>query len=153
MINHPKFRHLLLLLIATLTLSCQKDEKQAINSLEGQWQVTTINSFYSNGEETVEETGELGTFSFDGDMVEYSFTRNDTFFQNLRPWKLTAEKVRKGFFKVTEFQLEIEGDFLFDVQFEDGTNNAEKNARNMSWNNHDTTPEAGVNIEMELTKE
>lgn len=153
MFNHPKSNHLLLLFIATFFFSCQKDEKQAINSLEGDWQVTAIKSFYSNGEETVEETGALGTFSFDGDMVEYSFTRNDTLFENLRPWMLSAEKVREGFFRDNKFQLEIEGDFLFDVQFEDGTNNAEKNARNMSWNNHETSMSMGVNIEMELTKE
>lgn len=153
MIQFLTSKNLVVVFISIFILACQKDEKQAIGSLEGVWQVTAINSFYGNGGEKVQETGDLGTFSFEGEMVEYSFTRNDTFFQNLRPWTLSVDKVRQGFFRETQFLLEIEDDFHFEIQFEDGTHNAEKNARNMSLDTHAQFLETGLAIELELTKE
>ena len=60
---------LFLLLMAFLFFACNKDENQARKSIEGDWEVTAINSTYgefvNNGfdpDTTIEEIGELGTF-------------------------------------------------------------------------------------------
>ncbi len=125
--------------IAFQLASCTKDQVQAENSLEGIWEVTLIRSNYGmfsetvfNATESIEESGELGTFNFMEDVVQYSFTRNDTLFNETSSWRIDLEKVNSGFTRVNEFTLDIEDQFLFDVRFEDETSNAEKDAKNVS---------------------
>ncbi len=141
-----------------LLFSCNRNQIQAENSLEGNWTVVAITSYYGdfdgtsfNVEETIEESGNLGSFIFAENRLVFNFTRNDTFFGGTAPWTLSADKVREGFFRVPEFVLDIEDSFSFDVQFEDETKNAERDAENVRF----TSPEADSReliIEMSLEK-
>ncbi len=149
-----------LLLLVTLTWSaCDKDEEQGIESIQGEWTITSIKSFYGeftgnghNGLDVVEESGELGTFSFGNSTAEFNFIRNDTTYTGNGDWVMTLEKVNAGFSKENLFTLSIDNHFTFEVEFEDGTSNAEKNATSATFI---TTPPAGfgVMIEMELEKQ
>ena len=145
------------LLICLLGIACNKDQKQAENSIEGEWNVIAINSYYGeffengiNISEEVMETGGLGNFNFTSDKVDFEFNRNDTLYTGNGPWNITAERVNAGFTKVTEFTLAMEDHFLFDARFEDETKNAEKNARRVSLIE---TPTSGFGVLIELMLE
>lgn len=134
----PKIFNVLLLvaLLAMLAISsCKKDEAQAEESLIGEWNVTEINSYYGKFSETGQnifddkfEKGQFGTFLFKEDVVDYSFTRNDTLYSGSDNWILSFEKVNSGFTQVNRFKLVIGNTFYFDLAFEDQTSNAEKDA-------------------------
>lgn len=119
---------------------CNKDETQAVNSLEGTWDIVTITSHYGgfsenvyNADTVITETGQLGSFTFTENVADYSFQRDNKFYAGNENWVLQHERVNSGFFKVSKFTLTIENQFVFDVLFEDGTNNAELKARNISF--------------------
>jgi hypothetical protein len=136
-----KKNNLTVLLIAFMLMtSCNRDEVQAKESLEGEWVVSEIYSTYGeysvNGfssSNTVSETGVLGNFNFLAETVEYSFTRNDTTYSGNELWNLEFERVNSGFTKTNKFTLNIGTEFIFDVSFEDETKNAEKNAKNATF--------------------
>lgn len=146
--------------ILVLFAACNKDEIQAEKSIEGNWKVVEITSYYgeffSNGgfdpSETILDSGDLGSFNFSENFVDYSFTRNDTLFSGNGSWVLELEKVNQGFTKVNKFTLTIEGHFEFDVAFEDQTKNAEKNAKELTFMEYPTSG-FGVGIELKLEKE
>lgn len=124
------------IMVAITFLGCKKDQVQAEDSLRGEWQVTELVSQYgsfSNGTfieiSTLKEIGQLGKFTFGKSEVSYNFTRNDTLYSETAPWKLAYEKANSGFTRVPEFTLDIGQQFSFDVFFEDGTKNVEKNAK------------------------
>lgn len=142
------------LLTSLIFISCNNDEVQAENSLEGLWEINRINSRYGtftansfNPTETVSDSGQLGTFLFGEETVDYSFMRNDSLFTGDGSWTLDLEKVNAGFFKVNQFTLSIEDQFLFDVTFEDDTKNAEKKATNITLVE---TPTNGFGVSIEL---
>ncbi|WP_235297800.1 hypothetical protein [Portibacter marinus] len=126
-----------LLLVSLMLIACVKDEKQASNSIEGLWQVNEMITIYAydNGgfldEDVVEEQGDLGSFDFGENIVDYEFIRNDTLFSGQENWTLSTERVNEGFIRVTKFTLKVGERFEFDVAFGDQTKNAEKNATEM----------------------
>ncbi len=149
----------LLLVLVALLPSCTKDIVHAERSVRGAWKLTFVESFYGtftetsfNADESVEETGDLGTFVFTADSVTFDYTRNDTLYTGTRAWDLTSERVNAGFNKVTEYTLTIEDEFVFDVKFEDGTKNSHKEADSMEWTE---TPAGEVNsfVTMQLEAE
>lgn len=100
----------------------------------------TIISYYGdfsdsgfNPTETIEEAGDLGSFEFTENTVDFEFSRNDTLFSGSSIWDLNMERVNAGFVKVPEFTLTIEEQFLFIVAFEDETKNAEKDAMEITF--------------------
>ncbi|MBR9920123.1 MAG: hypothetical protein GYB31_04730 [Bacteroidetes bacterium] len=118
-----------------LLSACNKDELQAEQSLQGEWKVTEITSYYGdfdqnsfNPSQVVNDTTASGYFLFSEEMAEYNFSRNDTVYSGTASWDLALESVNEGFFKVNDFTLSINGYFMFDVTFGDETKNAEKNA-------------------------
>jgi|GEM_PF-832205 hypothetical protein len=122
-----------------LLISCNKDERQAKNSIEGMWEVTAItttkgqinNAFFVETS-TETETGQLGTFDFLDETVNYNFTRIDTTYNGSSIWFLKSEKINAGFTRVNQHTLTLTDNFIFDVTFEDDTKNAEKNAKKMT---------------------
>lgn len=151
---------LLLLAISFCFASCEKDDIQARNSIMGSWNVVDITSFYAtfsgngaNPIETISEQGQLGNFNFEEDSVTFTFTRNDTLFTGSSTWNLSTEKRQDGFATVTDFTLMIENEFIFDVSFENGTINSEKNAQEVTFNNGNQPRNGlGVVISMVLEK-
>jgi len=148
----------LIAFLLVVLLGCEKDEMQAIDSLDGVWQIVEMTSIYGdfrdNGftaSETIFELEPWGLFEFRTDVANFDFMRNDTLYIGSAPWNLTAEKVNEGFTRVNKFTLTIEDHFLFDVQFEDNTKNAEKNAKKMTLIEAPTSG-FGVLIEMLLEK-
>ena len=130
--------------------SCKKDEAQAEDSLVGEWQVTEINSYYGTFTENSQniigeklEKGSLGSFLFKDEVVDYSFTRNDTLYSGTDNWILSFEKVNSGFTQVNKFTLSIGNKFDFDLTFEDQTSNAEKDAK---FINLAETPTSGKGV-------
>ncbi|MEO9512982.1 MAG: hypothetical protein ABJN84_07430 [Flavobacteriaceae bacterium] len=151
-------RMLILNLLPFLFLSCSKDLEQGEESLTGTWNITYIKSiygeFFTNGvdpTEVLEEDGDLGTFLFGEETVDFNFVRNDTLYAGSAVWKLDLEKVRSGFFRSNAFSLFIEDNFVFDAQFGDATRNAEKKATVLSLSELPMEG-PGVAIVMELTK-
>lgn len=145
-------------MIALACISCQQDEVQAEESLEGVWDIVSLTSYYGefsetsfDASETVSESGQLGTFEFVEDSVAYSFTRNDTAYVGNVSWILELKKVRSGFSRENQFTLTLENRFVFDVSFEDETRNAEKDATTTAFI---TIPgeESSVFVEMSLEK-
>lgn len=135
-----KLKLFYILLVCSLCAACNKDEKQAQRSLEGTWNVTAVASNYGNFSDTgvsidstVSENGALGTFQFGDSRVDYQFTANNTIYEGSTPWQLEAEKVNEGFVRVNQFTLTIEDAFVFEVQFEDATKNAEKKAKSATF--------------------
>ena len=157
---HSISKNIFVLVFITLLFnSCRKDEVQAERSLEGTWNVTAITSWYGlldetsfNAEETIEESGQLGTFEFGATSVDFNFTRNDTLYTGSSTWELHLAKVQSGFFRVNEFTLEIDGEFTYDVTFEDATRNAERNANSLTFI-EEQFGDPGVLIEMILEKQ
>ncbi|MGB0839078.1 MAG: hypothetical protein ACPGXL_03000 [Chitinophagales bacterium] len=143
--NHSIKKQFSLLLCCILLLSlcfiqCNRDATQATASIEGTWDVMTITSYYGdfsdsgfNPTETIEEAGNLGSFEFTENTVDFEFSRNDTLFSGSSIWDLNMERVNAGFVKVPEFTLTIEEQFLFIVAFEDETKNAEKDAMEITF--------------------
>lgn len=146
---------LLLLLFSLAFLSaCTQDEIQAEKSMLGIWNVTEIRSIYGfASSEIITEQGSLGFFHFEEDLVDFSFTRNDTLYRGNATWHVNAEKVRSGFVRETIFRLTIEDEFIFDIQFEDGTNNSEKNAQNAAFSNESIITENETLLVFQLEKE
>jgi len=154
----------LIIVIAITFIACKKDEVKAEESLEGEWDITTItsdygevaqnsigsNTFYPS--ELVEETGQLGTFSFTENTVDFEFTRNDTLYSGTENWNLELEKVNAGFTRVNEYILSIENQFLFIVAFGNETKNSEKNATSITFLESPSEIGYGVSIQMELEK-
>ncbi|MFK7923175.1 MAG: hypothetical protein AB8H47_14525 [Bacteroidia bacterium] len=133
-----KIYALSLIILPFLLIGCSRDEIQAENSLEGDWDVVAITSYYGdfsetsfNATETIPESGQLGSFNFAADSVDYTFTRNDTLFTGSMAWDLTFEKVNAGFTRANQFTLSIGEEYLFDVSFEDETKNSEKEATSL----------------------
>lgn len=129
---------LALIMLPLLLIGCGRDEVQAENSLEGDWEVVAITSYYGefsttsfDATEIIADSGQLGSFSFGADSVDYAFTRNDTLFTGSMAWNLAFEKVNSGFTRTNQFTLNIEDEFLFNVSFEDDTKNSEKDATNI----------------------
>lgn len=126
----------LLISLSCLLTSCRKDKIQAENSIEGDWKVTEIitqygaflnNTFVSDS--TRRNSGDLGTFTFTAENVSYNVILNQLLFSGNQGWSLTYERVNSGFVRVPKYTLTIGTEFIFDVFFEDGTRNAEKNAK------------------------
>lgn len=126
-------KYLVLGLAFLLSVSCSKDEEQAYDSLIGTWTISEIKSIYQElpANEVVEETGTLGTFVFNQRTVNFDFVRNDTVYQGNATWNLDLEKVRSGFTRENSFTLDVDGFFVFDAFFGDGTRNSEKNAESL----------------------
>ena len=140
--------------------SCVDDELQAEDSLEGVWNVTEIFSLYGeffptgfNPSSNLTEEGALGYFNFNENNVAYSFTRNDTLYSGNMDWNLDIEKRTTGFATETFYKLTLEDEFIFDVVFEDGTNNSENNARFAVFTSEAPTSGHGVLISLSLEKE
>ncbi len=131
----------ILFCICLLFLSaCNKDESQALKSIEGNWRVTEITTSIGeftetsfNALETISETGDLGLFEFKDEIVEYRIIRLDSLYQSASSWSLKVEKVNSGFTRVNRFTLDLGELGNYDVQFEDGTRNSEKKAEEMQW--------------------
>jgi hypothetical protein len=151
---------LLLLIISLSFVSCKKyDLQEAKNSIIGNWSVVDITSFYAtfsgNGSrpiETISEQGQLGNFNFEEDSVTFTFTRNDTLFTGSSAWNLTSEKRQEGFVMVTDATLVIENEFIFDVGFENGTINSEKNAQEVTFNDGNQ-PRNGIGVVISMILE
>jgi len=156
-----KILTLLLLIISLCFVSCRKvDMQEAKNSITGNWNVVEIRSLYAeftnNGFhdpiETISEQGQLGNFNFEEDSVTFTFTRNDTLFTGNSTWNLTSEKRQDGFGIAIDFTLVIENEFTFDVKFENGTINSEKNAQEVTFTKSKPRNGLGVAITMVLEK-
>ncbi len=153
-----KFYRLWIMIIPFMFMACNKDEMQAEDSIKGEWNIIEINShygeFFQNGfnpSETISEIDQLGTFIFMEDSVQFDFTRNDTLYTGIDSWDIISEKVNSGFTKETKFMLTIENHFIFNVAFEDGTRNSEKDAKKVTFINIPSNGQ-GVLIEMLLEK-
>ncbi|GAB5539220.1 MAG: hypothetical protein Salg2KO_13230 [Salibacteraceae bacterium] len=103
----------------------------------GFWTVVRIETQYVQSslsgfsvDSTTVETGDLGFFEFDSDIVSYEFSRTDSMHLGTANWYLEAVKVNDGFTRVNQYNLTIENRFDFDVQFEDGTKNSQHKASN-----------------------
>lgn len=153
-----KSKILLISLAFLFLMSCNKDERQAINSVEGVWDLTEITSVYGSFQNTtfvsnseIRERGNLGVFNFSEETVDYNFTRNDTTYTGNANWNLVTERVNSGFTRTNKHTLTIRENFIFDVTFEDATRNSEKNATEMTFVKTATLDDA-VFIEMKLRK-
>ncbi|MFK7756853.1 MAG: hypothetical protein AB8B53_07970 [Flavobacteriales bacterium] len=137
-----QLKHILIVVCLNLLISgCNKDESQALKSIEGDWKVVEITrslgeftSTSFNAFETTVEKGDLGSFQFGEDEVQYNFISLDSTYHSSTLWSLDVEKVNSGFTRVNRFALDIEGLGMYDVLFEDGTRNSEKKAEEMQWN-------------------
>lgn len=150
--------------IVILCLACGDDEGEAQESIMGDWRITNILSEYGNFsqmelgssfdvEQTVTDGSDAGSFRFTESSVSYSFTRNDSLFTGTENWSLELLKENQGFVRVNKYSLTISDEFLFDVSFEDSTQNAQKDAKNMTWHQEPTISGKALRIEMMLKKE
>ncbi|MEL6845309.1 MAG: hypothetical protein AAFP02_19050, partial [Bacteroidota bacterium] len=80
------------------------------------------------------------------ETVRFTFTRNDTLFSGTSDWELAYEKVRSGFFRVPQYTLTIDELGEFDVAFEDGTNNSQRNAESAEFRQNTIEPSERVLI-------
>lgn len=125
--SHHGLMVVVMVLPILFLVSCQSDDLQDdIDRLIGRWNVIQINSYYGefvenghNGLDIVEETGDLGQFTFeDFDAMEYSFTRNDTIYVNSGSWGFQKDRFREiGFFKTTKLSITVPENQVFDVDF------------------------------------
>lgn len=144
---------LVLTLGASLT-SCNRQEQNAKKSLEGRWKVTEIQTYYgAYSSEVILEEGNLGYFNFNQDLAAYSFNHNDTLYSGNTTWDLDVDKQNAGFFRETVFTLSLHSDYTFDVFFEDGTRNSERDAEYIRLSNHTTADYDDVLIALELEKD
>lgn len=125
-----------LLVVLLFSVSCGMDDrKHAEQSLTGKWNVTFIFSDEKdksgiNRDGQHKEPGQLGTFSFSGNQVVYSYTRLGTTYSDTSPWTLTRELVPESFVRSPRYTLTLK-DRAYDVRFGDQTSDAEKNAKNI----------------------
>jgi len=152
-------RYLFIVSTVFLILSCQKDERQATKSLEGNWKVVTVETIYGSQSEfgfsvdsSFLSTGDLGSFDFSDDHVDYKFIAHNVSFDGNSNWTLEADKVNEGFVRVNQFILTIEDDFVFDVDFGNSTKNSEKNATQAVFNEK-TSSGKDFMLYLELEKE
>lgn len=153
-------KHLLLIIVSICMFSCQDDAVQAKNSLKGSWKVVNIKSFYGNFDESGGgqtdsihcDSGNLGFFNFNLGIMDFDYIRHDTIREGSGDWTLTSCKVRSGFSRETQFSLDLVNHFTFDVQFEDGTRNSEKNANSMTLMQDSKLSGYGVAVELMLEK-
>ena len=149
--------------LACLFLACNKDEMQAEESLEGEWEVVAADSHYGVVEEfdfgnsfsiseSASDTGQLGTFLFTQNTVEFSFLRNDTLYEDSTSWNLDLERQREGFSRTNRFTLTIDEDFLFEVTFGNDIRNSEENATSITFIEEPNIPGPGVMIQLMLEK-
>jgi len=142
-----------LILISLVYVSCRKYEIRAQDSILGEWDVVEITSRYKDTVpiEIIEEQGQLGSFNIEEDSVSFTFTRNDTLFTSSSTWSFSAERASRAFYDPGFIStLTIDNEFIFEVEFEDGTRHSEKNAQEITF----TTPDNGnpLCIEMVLEK-
>jgi len=125
-----------LLVVFLSCVSCTMyDRRQAERSLQGIWNVNFIFSDEKdrtgpNRDGHHKESGQLGTFSFSGNQVVYSYTRLGTIYTDTSPWTLTGERVRDSFFTSIRYTLTLK-DRAYDVQYGDQTSDAEHDAKNV----------------------
>lgn len=129
------FKTYILILLVLISFSCRKDKGQAKRSLRGEWAVTQAYSAYGEytsagflGRSQILDNGDIGTFVFDKKSVSYSFMRNDSIFEGESEWKLKTDRIWEGARRVTQFTLELEDEFVFDVGFGNESKNAENKA-------------------------
>jgi len=123
-------RKLIVILLATLSFSCSKDLEQGEDSLMGAWDVVFAETVPINfGNRLPADQGNLGTFTFRDDVMDYFFVHNQDTIMGSTPWLLTLDKERQGFYRTNSFTLKLESFLDFKVNFEDQTRNAEKDAR------------------------
>lgn len=126
--------------------SCNSDEIQARNSVEGRWDITdttyTFGKFNENNFESIGNSGiqigQLGYFDFGTEKVTYSYFVGEENFSGIEPWTLTTKKVNAGFNRVNAHTLTIGDKFVFDVTFDSGTKDAERKATIMKFTNAPT---------------
>jgi len=119
--------------------SCEKQNiKNAEKSLTGSWKVHTIHTMLGNRTELGIQTaqsftneGELGQFIFNDEILNYTFTRLDTLYENETSWNLSREKINAGFTEAEQYTLAIK-EYNFICAFGDETKDAEKNATELT---------------------
>ncbi|MEM1328022.1 MAG: hypothetical protein AAGI23_18830 [Bacteroidota bacterium] len=116
--------------------ACDKiNLNNAEDSLEGDWQVVrmeqTIGERVELGVQVdsfLEFTGQLGAFSFQEEVVSYTFSVGDSVYQAMAiPWTLTREKRSEGFGRVEQYTLSTP-ELVARCEFGDQTSDAEQNA-------------------------
>lgn len=118
------------LVMVLILFSCSKDLGQGEDSLMGTWDVVFAETVPVNFENRLpEDQGNIGTFIFKEDVMDYFFVHNQDTLTGSSPWRLSLKKQREGFFRVNDFTLKLENFLDFKVNFEDQTRNAEKDAR------------------------
>jgi hypothetical protein len=128
--HHNNMKKIFLLFIVIVLFSCNKNLEQGEDSLTGTWNVVSAETITVNFENRLPpEVGNLGTFTFKDNIVDYFFVHNQDTILGSSPWKLKLDKVRQGFFRGNRFTLQLESYLDFVVEFEDGTTNSEKDAR------------------------
>ena len=114
--------------------SCAKQNlKNAKNSIDGNWNVIKIYSENTPTSNEQSEEGDLGTFVFSDNTVDYKFTRLEEEYAGNATWELKREKVNQGFTKVEKYTLTMD-DYTFHCRFGDETSDAEKNATEIQLN-------------------
>ncbi len=106
------------------------DLKQAEQSLTGKWNVTKIWSTGILPHPRTESSGQMGTFSFSGNQVIYSYTQLGTTYSDTSPWTLTRAMVTDGFTRKPLYTLTLK-DRAYDVKFGDGRSDSEEDAKNI----------------------
>lgn len=123
-------RNVFLLFSILMLFSCNEDLEQGEDSLIGTWNVVYAETNPVNFENQLPpDIGNLGTFTFKNNIVDYYFIHNQDTILGSSPWRLRLDKVRQGFFRGNRFTLQLESYLDFEVEFEDGTTNSEKDAR------------------------
>ena len=139
--RNNKIKSIIFLTIMLCTFSCQKEEDRAIESLIGDWKITTITTQYGEyddlgrfeSDSSSTAIGQLGTFNFMEVDVSYNFSNNDKVFNNISQWNLNYDRVKEGFTGKDQYTLTIKDQFIFDVRFGDQTSDSEKNATSATF--------------------
>ena len=136
-----------ILLLITLVACGDKDLDNAKKSLVGNW---TVNRVYTQlpGGNDQQQTGNLGTFQFTQNQLNYSFTKDGATQNGQSAWNLRREMVNSGFVKVEKYTLDFDGR-SFVCAFGDETSDAEKNATAIRLEDKDGS---GNDFQMWLTK-
>ncbi len=145
----------IILSVFLIVSACKEDDtSQGVNSLQGVWQVNEAISIYDNsGNDRVDEAGNLGQFIFDGDTLQFEYTRNDTLYQGVERWQLQRSRENQGFTRVNVFTLIIENYETFICEFGDQTRNSEKNATNITLRREPEENSQDAWIELSLSKQ
>ncbi len=123
------------------TFACKKEEDRAIESLIGDWKITSITTQYGKyddlgrfeSDSSSTSEGELGTFNFKELDVTYHFNNNAKTYNKTTTWNLNYDRVKEGFTGKDQYTLFIKDQFIFDVRFGDQTTNSEKNATSATF--------------------